>query len=500
MAFSYYWSKEKQKKWSEKQLINYIKNYVYPYHPYYRRKFKELSINPAKIKSYDDILKLPLTTKEDMVEEYEAFILQPKFPGQKSLYDTAPIAKANFLKYLLQALAVKGFAAETPSHRTLRYRIEQMARREWYPIHFHASGGTTGNPSPALYTWYDIRINTPPLAVLANLCGLELDHRCLNLFPAAPHLAFFQVVMSEFLLGGFVFHTCGGQVVPTERQIELAERGKFDFISAIPSYLTYWLETAERMRKEGKIKIIDTMKFAVVAGEPMVPAYRERLKKQFAAIGSPEVKIIEGYGMTEVKGAFYECDEGSGLHLSPEKYFWEILDPKTKEPVEEGKPGVLTFSHIGWRGTVFLRFYTGDLINGMVWDKCPKCGYTIPRLLTPMCRAVKDFTKIKGARVPLLALQTAVRNSEGVESFQVIITKEKEEDPFSRDLVIVYVAKKEGFDEEKVSNSIRKNVKLDCEISPNKIIFEDTQRLEERLFQRTGLKADWIIDERQVHA
>jgi phenylacetate-coenzyme A ligase PaaK-like adenylate-forming protein len=497
--FSYKWPKEKQKEWGFKRLLKYLKEYVEPYHPYYRKTFKELGIDVKKIKTYEDFCKIPITTKQLMLEDYLSFILQPKFPGREALYDTAPVSKKILLKHIIQGMFTKTYAALKDEDKTLKEKIANAVKKEWMPVHFHASGGTTGNPSPALYTWYDIHKNLPPSMIMSSMCGLKKEYRALNLFPAAPHLAFFAVVLAEVLLGGSAFHTCGGQVVPTERQIELCQNAKFDYLLAIPSYLTYWLEVAEKMQKEGKIGKIDSLKYAIVAGEPMVPAYRERLKSQFEKIGSNNVKIIEAYGMTEVKIAFFECDEETGIHLGLENFFWEVLDPETKEPVGEGKPGVLTFSHIGWRGTVFIRYFTGDLVNGMVWERCDKCGFIIPRLLTPMCRAVKDFTKIKGARVPLVTLQTAIRNSTGVDSFQVIITKQNLDDPFSRDYLKVYVTKKQEYDEQTVTESIKKNVKLDCEITPNEIIFETPERLEKRLFERTHLKADWVIDERKIH-
>lgn len=500
MPFSYKWSKEKQWEWSFKNVKKYIREYVYPYHPYYRKLFQERGIDPSKINTYSDFCKIPLTTKQLTINDYISFILQPKFPRRPSLYDTEKISKLKLLKYVWEALWLPRYAGILDKNKTLLEKIAHCARKEWFPIHYHASGGTTGNPSPALYTWYDIHKNLPPVLCMVNLSGLPRDARGLNLFPAAPHLAFFAVVIAEILIGGSVFHTCGGAVVPTERQVELCERGKFDYLIAIPSYLTYWLEVAARMKKEGKINNISTIKYAFLGGEPIVPSYRKRLKEQFAEVGADNVKILETYGMTEIKAAFYECDEGSGIHLSPEKYFWEVLDPETKEPVEEGKPGILTFSHIGWRGTVFIRYFTGDLVKGVVWNKCENCGFTSPRILShSMQRAVKDFTKIKGARVPLLVLQTAVRNSLGVLSFQVVITKENPDDDFSRDKVIVYVAKDEKYSDEDVINSIKKNIKLDCEISPSEIIFEPLEKIEKRLFQRTGLKADWVVDERKIY-
>jgi len=498
MKFSYDWPVERQKQWMEKSFIRYLKRYIFPYSPFYRKRYKELGINPGDIRSVEDVRKLPLTQKTDFKEDIVAFVLQPQFPGVDSEYDTEPIRKIDLLRYVYEATRLPVPAVARGRHRTLRYRIELAARREWYPIHIHASGGTTGDPSPALYTWHDIFKVTPDVAAMSELCGLELDNRCLNLFPAAPHLAFFQVVMSQFIFGGNVFHTCGGHVVPTEKQILLAEQGGFSYLAAIPSYLTYWLDVAKQMQDRGEVGELKTFEFAVVAGEPMVPAYIEKLKRQFAAIGSPQCKIIEGYGMTEVKGAFYSCDENSGIHLSPERYFWEVLDPETKEPVPDGKPGILTFSHIGFRGSALVRYYTGDLINGIVWEKCPKCGLIGPRMVVPICRAVKDFSKIKGARVSLLAFQTAVRSAPGVETFQIVITKDKPDDPFSRDYVKVFVAPKEGTDRNELERTLKKSVKLDCEISPNEIIFQTVDEIEARLFERTGLKADWIIDERQM--
>lgn len=499
-SYSYYWPAEKQKKWGERRLLEYVKSHALTYHPFYRRKCKELGLGAHNLNSYEDFLKFPVTTKDNLVGDSLAFILQPEFPGRTPLYENmAPIRKADLLKYAWRAMRRPLPPATTIEDRAFRRRVEAEARREWFPIHFHASGGTTGNPSPAVYTHHDIFNVVPNIVVMSAWCGLLPEQKTINLFPAAPHLAFFQVVFSQLMTAGSVFHTCGGSVIPTERQIQIVERLGFENVVAIPSYLTHWLDVAGKMRARGEIKKIDAIKRAVVSAEPMNPAYRDRLKSQFAAIGSENVTIIEGYGMTEMKGAFYECSEGSGIHLNNEHYFWEVLDPETKQPVPDGHEGALTFSHIGYRGTVLIRYYTGDLIKGVTWSKCERCGRMGPRLLTPLCRAVKDFTKIKGSRVNLLNLQTAIRSSEGVESFHVVITKENKEDPFSRDWVRVHVAKKAGARDELIAASIKKNVKLDCEISPSEIVFNAPEEVQSMLFSRTNLKADWIVDERQLH-
>ncbi len=81
--FSFKWPVEKQKRWCFKKLISYLKNYVNPYHPYYRKTFRELGIDVNKIKSYEDFCKIPITTKQLMLDDYLSFILQPKFPGKE---------------------------------------------------------------------------------------------------------------------------------------------------------------------------------------------------------------------------------------------------------------------------------------------------------------------------------------------------------------------------------------------------------------------------------
>ncbi len=499
MALSYEWTPEEQREYSLAKLIKYIKDYVYPYHPYYRKLFKEQGIDPDKLRSYDDLRRIPITTRADTAADQKAFILQPKV--EDSAYDVEDLGKSKELKYAWQTLTTRYVRDLYGKPRSFRERVEQTALGEWNPIHYHMSGGTTGLPSMATYTNHDMKNVIPYLAGMLYLFGWEPKMRGLNMFPGLPHLAFFQVVFAELTVdhGASLFHTCGGKAIPTEKQVVIASMLPFDMYIAIPSYMTYWLKTAAQLIEMGVPKPAP-VKFAVLAAEPLSDEYRDKLKDQFEKIGSPDVKIIEGYGSTELRAAFFECGEKTGLHLNPEFYFWEVLDPETKEPVKWGEPGVLCFSHINWRGTVLLRYWMGDLIQGgVVWDKCLSCGLTMPILRPPIGRAERDFTKIKGARVPHMNFQNAIRRVDGVESFQVIITKEDEEDVASRDRVIVYVSVGEDVDAETVKAGITKQVKIDTEISPDEIHVELPDQIEKRLFERTGLKAEWVVDNRQLH-
>jgi len=504
----YMMSPQEQKEASFRRLQKYIKEVVYPYHPYYRKLFKENGITPEMIRKPEDLAKIPLTSKDDYRPDPISFIVQPTMPGRDSRYETAKIAPKFLLKYLLQGVFnfPRDYASQYRVNFGEDWKYRVIGRRvalEWLPVHFHASAGSTGDPTPAVYTYRDLHLNVKE-CVSAIWCGRDVtwDMRCLNIFPGAPHLAFFQVVMGKWLGGASGFDTFGGNVVPTERQIELFSEGEFDSIVAIPSYLTYWLRRASVMVESGRIKPLSKLFVALVAAEPLTESLRKYLKELALRCGAREdFHLVQGYGMTEMKIAFYECYDESQIHLNPKYFYWEVVDKETGEPVGEGEQGVLVFSHIDWRGTCFLRYDTGDLVMGGVrWQRCQRCGLTYPILYPPIMRAKKDFTKIKGTRVSLLELISTVRDTPGVYQFQIVLEKEIPDDEFSRDMITIRLAVEDGFEPSRVAEDVKKNVKGKTEVTPDRIVFEeDKEKLEQELFMRTGIKAEYVVENRPVH-
>lgn len=505
-------SVEEQKEISLRRLIKYIKEIVYPYHPFLRKLYKEKGIDVYNLRTQEDIASLPIIKKDDLRKDPLSFILQPKFPAREHLikYDTERISPKFLLKYFYQAIT------NNPKEWTHIYRkqsfiegkVGRRAAMEWFPIHFHASGGSTGEPTPVVYTYYELHQIIPELAAFLTILPDNHDKekvfinwqtRNMNLFPGAPHLAFFQAIITKFHLGLSSFDTFGGKVIPTQRQIEIFYKGGFETLNAVPSYCVYWMRKATEMLREGKIGQLKQFKGLLVAAEPASQKLKEYLKFLAMELGAyPDFKIIEGYGMTECKWAFIECDEGTYIHLNPKYWYWEIIDPEGKKPVEEGKEGILVFSHIGWRGSVFIRYWTGDLIKGgIVWRKCANCGYTFPLLRGPIMRYEKDFTKIKGSRVELLTLIEIIRNTKRVRNFQIVIDKEIEGDEFSRDILKLRIATYPDADTQRVADDLKRNIKEETEVTPDEIIFEDGEKLERELFERTGIKADYVVDKRK---
>ncbi len=131
----------------------------------------------------------------------------------------------------------------------------------------------------------------------------------------------------------------------------------------------------------------------------------------------------------------------------------------------EGEPGVLVFSHIDWRGTVLVRYWTGDLAKGgLRWERCRCCGYTFPLLFGPICRAEKDFTKIKGTLVDLSQLVDCIRGTPGVRLFQVVLANENAAGELSNDLLTLHILPEAGQDLADLEQRLRQCVKATFEV------------------------------------
>ena len=488
---------QKQQAQSFERLRRYVGEYVYPYSPYYRRLMQRLGLTPDDLRTPADFRRIPITTKEDLVNDLEAFTLAPRYPGRGGGPDTEEIRPDHLAR--LRKAARRDVARELFRSRSAEERVFGEYLKEFQPIHFQLSGGTTGRSAMSGYTYWDI--NGPfrrSSAWWYSLNGrIGPQDKWLNLLPGAPHLGIYATLILPLLAAQPNFNTFGGKITPTDKQVALAAAEGYSVLIAIPSYLIHWLRTARAMLAQGEIGPLTTIHTAISVGEPMTPAYRAILKQLFAEIGSPDVAILNGMSSTELRTAgFYECAEGSELHLDPEHFYLETIDPETREPVGEGKPGVLVWSHIDWRGTVILRYWSGDLAGGGIrWGECPSCRLTIPRLIGPLARAAKDFTKIRGSRVELVDLIDAVRGVAGVQTFQIFLRKADEADPFSRDLVEIHVAAEGDRDRAEIEADVAASVARRTEVTPDGVAFETAAAIEARLFAKK-LKAEWIVDMR----
>ena len=388
-SYNYRWSIEKQKRKAENRLIVYLQKVVAKYSPFYREWFQTHNIDPQWIDSLADFQKIPPTTKSDHMKNPEKFILKPYKPEWwECNFVTEPLSPFQSFKYWLKALNktyLRGVFAKEPVGEEERIIMEAV--NEWLPVHFH---NTRGSKQPALiaYTKRDLLVNIPEIVAHLYMTGFRANWEVFNIMPASPSVSFFQSVWAPLSVGGGTFFTCGDKQTSPKEQFKLANNITFEMFLGTPTLTKKWLTSAIEKLSKKEINKISSFKICILTGEPLLPETEAEIKSLFAELGStPE--IIESYTNNRTKGTFYECSENSGVHLNPRYFYWEVLDKKSLEPVEAGEPGYLCFSHIDWRGTVFIRYNTGDLIDGLVWETCDACGLTFPKIKGSIKRSLK---------------------------------------------------------------------------------------------------------------
>jgi phenylacetate-coenzyme A ligase PaaK-like adenylate-forming protein len=253
----------------------------------------------------------------------------------------------------------------------------------------------------------------------------------------------------------------------------------------------------------------NTLKRLVLGGEKAAEGMRRKLRNLAAKIGSPNVDVVATYGFTESKMAWAECpvdvDESpSGYHLYPDLGIFEVVDPKTGIVVPEGESGELVFTPLDARGTVVLRYRTGDIIEGgLVYSPCPHCGRTAPRLLGKISRnsEVKSMQidKLKGTLVDFNQLEHVLDDAQNVGAWQLEIRK-RNDDPLELDELVLHVQKLNDVPEERLSRELNNRFLERTEIRPNRIVYHDVDEMRHLLGVGTQLKEQKVIDHRPKKA
>jgi phenylacetate-CoA ligase len=131
----------------------------------------------------------------------------------------------------------------------------------------------------------------------------------------------------------------------------------------------------------------------------------------------PEIKLYSTYASTEMATSFTECEFGLGGHHHPDLIIVEFLD-ETDNPVHPGEPGEVTITTLGVEGMPLLRFKTGDIC--IAHDEPCQCGRNSIRL-GPVIGRKKQMIKYKGTTLYPPALYDILDNIEQIKNYIVEI-------------------------------------------------------------------------------
>ena len=388
--------------------------YVYHNVPFYRHKMQEMDLMPEDIRSIDDIVKLPFTTKQDLRDNYP---------------------------YGLMA---------APKSEVVRV---------------HASSGTTGNPTIVGYTRKDLAVWS------------EVMSRCLSAYGVTREDTFSVSYGYGLFTGGLGAHygveNLGATVIPastgnTEKHVRLIRDLHITGIACTPSYALYLAETVDKM---GIDKNELSLRIGAFGAEPWTENMRQEIQERLG------LKGYNLYGLSEIMGpgVSCECEEQNGSHIHEDHFYPEIIDPNTLDPLPYGQQGELVFTTLTKEGMPLLRYRTKDLTSLMP-GVCP-CGRTSVRM-TPIMGRSDDMLIIRGINVFPSQVESVILSMKEFEPRYMLVVDrvnnldtlqvqvEVRRDYFSDDIASMLNLKKLLSDKLKSVLSISADVKL---MEPNSI-------------------------------
>lgn len=115
-----------------------------------------------------------------------------------------------------------------------------------------------------------------------------------------------------------------------------------------------------------------------------------------------QCKVFNHYGMTEMGyGGGVECECLNGYHLRENDLYFEIIDPITGEPVEDGVYGEVVFTTLHRQAMPLIRYKTGDMARFST--KLCGCG-TFLRTMEKVLGRIENKIDINGHAIHLREL------------------------------------------------------------------------------------------------
>jgi phenylacetate-CoA ligase len=348
------------KKFQESRLPGLLK-YLNEKSPFYSKIFKQHNIDICHIKTMEDLINIPVTTK-DML--------------QKNNMDFLCVERSKIIDYI----TTSGTLGEPVTFAMTENDLERLAYNEY--ISFLCAGGSATDIYQLMVTM-DRRF----MAGLAYFSGIrKIGAGVVRVGPGNPELQFDTI----------------HRIQPTS-------------IVTVPSFIIKLIEFAEN----NNIDLNKTsIKRAICIGEALrnndftLNTLGSRIVEKW------DIQLFSTYASTEMGTAFTECELGKGGHHHPEMIIVEFLDENDK-PVREGEPGEVTITNIGVEGMPLLRFKTGDICYH--YTATCNCGRNTMRL-GPVIGRKKQMLKYKGTTLYPPALYDILNDINQVKSYVIEVS------------------------------------------------------------------------------
>lgn len=315
---------------------------------FYQRKLAAVGLQPGDIREPDDLRRVPMTTKDELMRDIE------EYPPYGSRLQVPTSAVVN----VVETSGTSGKGREV--HAQTAADLEAIHRAEAYG--FVWAGVTPG--TVVVLTW--------PVTLTAGSTWWLLTLQ---------------------RLGANVLRI--GQLSSDEK-IHYMRRYGAEVVIATPSYVTRLQGAAEAagldVARDLRVRTL------VVAGEGRAVDWAASVEATWGA------KLYEQWGCTQ-GGIAWTCEEGmvTGgrlglLHTLPHLCMTEVVHRETGEPTAAGQEGEIVITPLHGEAAPLIRFATNDRARFVPSDACP-CGRPFDGLACGSVARYDDMIKVKGVNV-----------------------------------------------------------------------------------------------------
>ncbi len=333
--------------------------------PWHRERFRRAGITTDKIKTLDDLKRIPFMTRNDLVNEQ---LKQPPF---------GPLIAADKNK----------------------------------AVRFHMTSGTSGStPIRVLDGVKDWEWIAESWCYAFWGFGIRPEDRVFFAFSYGLFIGFWGAHYACEKIGCLVLP--GGNMT-TEARVKMI----FDMeASVVCSTPTYAMRMAQEAQKLGLDLANGPVKKIILSGEPAgsIPATKKFIGEQWGAATGDTA------GMTELGTIMiFECDhQPGGTHIIEDHFIEEVIDPETDAAVPYGEMGERVVTSFGRGFFPILRYRTRDLVVRVPGSNCT-CGRTWDIYEKGIRGRVDDMKLVRGTNVYPSAIEEIVREYREIDEFQI---------------------------------------------------------------------------------
>ena len=325
--------------------------------PFYQRHWREAGLNPGDIKTLNDLAKVPVFSKKDLMASVEY---------------SPPLGDYH------------GLAGQP--HRAI----------------LHTTSGTTGAPQPLFFSPRDREIQNILLARAYLLQGLRPDDVVHSVYG-------FGMVNGGHYIREAILHYTQALLLPAGTGAETRSRLQVDLIHRFGATVLVgfsdFLRKLAVVAKEAGLEPGHDLKVRMICGH-LDHASRAELGDLWGGADT-----FDWYGVGDTGIIAAEGPHQNGLYVWEDAHFVEMLDPKTAQPVDDGTPGNICVTVL-FKDTIYpiIRFDTQDLSTRLPPDPTSGIGF---RRITGFGGRSDNMVKLRGINVYPTAIGPLLQTLDG---------------------------------------------------------------------------------------